>query len=209
MLTLVVATGNKGKITEIAAILDGLDMLLKTPADFPGAPSPVEDGATYRDNALIKARALRNFTGLPALADDTGLEVDALDGAPGLHSARYAGPEQDAAKNRSRLLAALEGVPDARRGARFVCVIALALPGGRELTFDGACPGRITTAPRGDGGFGYDPVFFVPEYGVTMAELDPAVKNRISHRGRALDLLRSAFRDGTVPDRCLTSNGIL
>lgn len=196
MRTLVVATGNKGKVAEIAAILDGLDVALRTPSDFPGAPSPVEDGATYRDNALIKARALRDYTGLPALGDDTGLEVDALGGAPGLHSARYAGPAQDADKNREKLLAALAGVPDGRRGARFFCAIAIALPGGAEHTYDGECPGEITTAPRGGGGFGYDPVFFVPGPGRTMAELDAAVKNRISHRAVALAKLHAAVRAG-------------
>jgi XTP/dITP diphosphohydrolase len=192
---LVVATGNRGKLAEIAAILDGLGIALKTPADFPGAPVPVEDGATYRDNALIKARALCAFTGLPAIGDDTGLEVDALGGAPGLISARYAGPAQDAARNREKLLAALEGVPPGRRAARFVCSIALALPDGRALAFDGECRGAITAEPRGAAGFGYDPVFLVPELGRTMAELDPADKNRLSHRGRALEKLRAALRD--------------
>ena len=197
-MTLVVATGNKGKLREIADILDGLGIAIKTIADFPGAPSPEEDGATYRDNVLIKARALRDFTGLAALADDTGLEVEALGGAPGLVSARYAGPDQDPLKNRSKLLAALARVPDEERGARFVCIIAVALPGGGEFTFDGECPGRITTKPRGSGGFGYDPIFFVPEHGMTMAELDPAVKNRVSHRARALAKFREAVATGAV-----------
>lgn len=202
MTTLVVATGNKGKLREIVAILKGLAVDIRTPGDFPGAPSPAETGETYRDNALIKARALRDFTGLHALADDTGLEVDALGGAPGLVSARYAGPAQDPVKNREKLLAALAGVPAGRRGARFVCVIAVALPGGGEATFDGECRGVIAGVPAGDGGFGYDPIFFSPEHGKTFAELDPAVKDRVSHRGRALAKLRDA-----VAARALLFNG--
>jgi XTP/dITP diphosphohydrolase len=194
--TLVAATGNRGKLAEITALLEGLGIEIKTPADFPGAPDPEETGSTYSENALIKARALRYHTGLPALADDSGLEVDFLGGAPGVISARYAGPEQDAAKNRIKLLGAMSGVPQERRGARFVCVLALAVPGRGEHLFDGECRGVIAAAERGSGGFGYDPVFFVPNLGMTMAEMAPAVKNGISHRYRALSKLRAALESG-------------
>lgn len=196
--TLVAATGNRGKLAEIVALLDGLGLDIRTPADFPGSPDPEETGSTYSENALIKARALAGHTRLPALADDSGLEVDFLGGAPGVVSARYAGPEQDAAKNRKKLLAALAGAPQGARGARFVCVMALAVPGGGEYLFEGDCCGVIAEAEKGAGGFGYDPVFYVPGLGMTMAEMAPEVKNRISHRYRALSKVRAALEAGLI-----------
>jgi XTP/dITP diphosphohydrolase len=195
---LVAATRNRGKVSEISAFLSDLGIEAVDPSGFPGAPEPEETGATYADNALIKARALCNFTGLPALADDSGIEVSALDGAPGVTSARYAGADQDASRNRAKLLEALSGVPAALRGARFVCVIALALPDGAEHVFRGECAGFITEAERGGGGFGYDPVFFSPELGSTFAEAAPEAKNAVSHRGRALAGLREAVTSGSL-----------
>ncbi|MBI5526964.1 MAG: XTP/dITP diphosphatase [Deltaproteobacteria bacterium] len=198
-MVLVVATRNRGKLREIAEMLGGFGIEIRSPDDFPGAPEPVEDADTYRGNALIKARALRDHSGFAALADDSGLEVDSLDGAPGVVSARFAGPEQDPAKNRTELLRATAGVPEGKRAARFVCVIALALPGGDEHVFEGECKGTITTEERGSSGFGYDPIFFFPELGKTFAELDPATKNRVSHRARALKKLKEAIRSGQLP----------
>ncbi|HQJ10620.1 MAG TPA: RdgB/HAM1 family non-canonical purine NTP pyrophosphatase, partial [Anaerolineae bacterium] len=147
-----------------------------------------ETGRTYLENALLKARTLAAASGLPALADDSGLEVEALEGAPGLHSARYI-LGGDEVRYRA-LLRALEGVPPERRGARFRCVAALVLPDGREFHTEGVCEGVIQTAPSGEGGFGYDPVFFLPEQGCTMAELSFEAKNRISHRARAAQAMR-------------------
>lgn len=160
-------------------------------AEFPGAPEVVEDGATYRENALKKARSAAAFTGKPALADDTGLEVDALDGRPGLLAARFAGEGCTFQDNIRKLLDLLEGVPPERRGARFVCVLALVEPGGREQVVEGELPGRITETQAGVGGFGYDPVFYVPEAGKTLAELTAEEKNGISHRRRAVEKARS------------------
>ena len=151
----------------------------------------VEDGATYGENALKKAWSAAKFTGKPALADDTGLEVDTLGGQPGLYSARFAGEGCTFQDNVLKLLHLLEGVPSERRGARFVCVVALVAPGGRERVVEGELCGRITESQAGIGGFGYDPVFYVPEAGKTLAELTADEKNRISHRRRALDKARA------------------
>ena len=193
--TLVMATRNPGKIRELKALLKGLEMRLLSLADFPTLPEIPEAGATFAENAAAKAQAVAALTGLPALGDDSGLEVAALGGRPGVFSARYARdrtqprPPNDA-DNWRKLLDELKEVPWEQRGARFVCEIALALPDGRLFRARGECAGCIAREPRGDQGFGYDPVFFVPEYGLTMAELSPRVKNRISHRARALKALR-------------------
>jgi len=147
----------------------------------------IEDGATYQENALKKARSAAAFTGKPALADDTGLEVEALGGQPGLYAARFAGEGCTFQDNIRKLLHLLDGVPFERRGARFVCVIALVEPNGREQVVEGDLRGRITESQAGGDGFGYDPVFYVPEVGKTLAELTAGEKNRVSHRGRAVD----------------------
>lgn len=191
-MRVVVATGNAGKLAEIRDLLgdSGLDLIAQSDL---GVPEPDETGATFVENALLKARHAAALTGLPALADDSGLLVDALRGEPGLRTARYAGPKATAADNIAKLLAALDGVPDDRRGARFyACVVLLRraddpLP----LIAEGDWPGAILRAPRGQGGFGYDPVFYDPERGAGAAEMEPALKNRISHRGRALAALRA------------------
>ncbi|MDZ7270319.1 MAG: XTP/dITP diphosphatase [candidate division KSB1 bacterium] len=182
---LVLATRNRDKIREMCQLLADNGWEILSLEQFRDAPEVVEDGATIEANATKKALTVAQFTGLPALADDTALEVDCLGGAPGVYSSRYAGPDASYADNVLKLLRALEGVPEEDRLARFRCVIAIA-EGERVRTVEGVCEGRITTEPRGDGGFGYDPVFLVPDLGKTFAEMTPAQKNAISHRGKAL-----------------------
>jgi XTP/dITP diphosphohydrolase len=195
-LTLVMATRNPGKVRELRQILQELGVKFLSLADFPHLPEIPETGETFEENAGGKAREVARLTGLPALADDSGLEVEALGGRPGVYSARYAqdrtSPRAPAdADNWRKLLEELQDVPGERRGARFVCEIALALPDGRLFRAHGECTGVIATEPAGDQGFGYDPVFWVPEYKATMAQLGPGVKNRISHRAKALAALRA------------------
>jgi XTP/dITP diphosphohydrolase len=184
-MRLLIATHNPGKKREFARLLDGLGLELVTLSDLGISEEVSETGTTFAKNALAKAQGYAAISGLLTLADDSGLEVDALDGAPGVYSARYDG-RGGTDEDRLRLvLKQLEGVPEAERTARFRCAIALATPDGRTDTAEGACEGRITLAPRGQHGFGYDPIFYVPEQGCTMAELAPETKNRISHRARA------------------------
>ena len=184
------ATRNRGKVREIAAILEGLPIRLLALDDFPGVEAAVEDGLTFEDNATKKALHVWRKTGLTSLADDSRLEVDALGGRPGIFSARFAGDGASHAANNRKLLGLLGGVPPGERTARFVCVAALVTLGG-ELTLDrGTLEGVIGSAPRGQGGFGYDPVFCVPGYAKTVAELDEAVKNAISHRAKAFAEVR-------------------
>lgn len=185
MTELVLATRNLDKGKELQAILAELGIRIRTMADFPDAPEVVEDGATCRENALKKAVAVQRYTGLPAIADDTGLEVAALGGRPGVHAARYAGERASYQDNCRKLLRELAGVPTEQRGARFLTVAAIAYPDGRTAVAEGVLEGRITEAEQGSGGFGYDPVFYVPALGRTLAELSPAEKNRISHRALA------------------------
>ena len=184
--TLVIATFNSHKLREIRAILPELPAALKALGDFPGAEPAVEDGATLGENALKKAVEAARFTGQWALADDTGLEVDALGGAPGVRSARYAGEDADPARNNARLLSELAGLPPERRSARFACVVALASPAGETVTARGTLEGRIGLAPRGGNGFGYDPLFVPAGGDRTLAEFSEAEKNAASHRGAAL-----------------------
>ena len=188
---LLIATHNRGKLREFAALFAGLPFRLVTPDDLELDLSVVESGDTYADNARLKASAYAQASGLLALADDSGLEVDALDGAPGVRSARYAlGGD---ANRVTALLRALTqaGAPEGERTARFRCVIVLATPDGRSWVTEGACEGQIIGTPRGSSGFGYDPVFYLPSHGCTMAELPPEEKNRISHRARAAQKMRS------------------
>jgi XTP/dITP diphosphohydrolase len=184
--TLVLATFNRHKAAEILAILPKLQLKVRTLADFPGAVPAVEDGDTLEENALKKALAAARFTGLPALADDTGLEVDALGGAPGVRSARYSGETASYAQNNALLLASLAKVPAEKRSARFACVAALALPSGVTASARGTLEGAIAAVPRGANGFGYDPLFLVGEGPLTLAELSEEAKNALSHRARAI-----------------------
>jgi XTP/dITP diphosphohydrolase len=189
----VVATSNPGKLLEIRAILGDLPVSLRALAAFPEVVLP-DEGDDYEENAAAKARAVARDTGRLALGDDSGLEVEGLSGGPGPRSARYGGPGLDDAGRVAHLLAALGGVEGAGRRARFVCVAALATPAGELVTARGECEGRILEAPRGSGGFGYDPVFEAREQaGRAMAELDPGLKNRLSHRARAFRALRDAI----------------
>lgn len=197
-LTLVLATNNPHKVQEMSEILDGFPVLLRTTDEFPGLGDIEEDGDTFEANALKKAREVYRRTGLPSLADDSGLEVDALGGEPGIYSARYGGVPHDHPRNIRKLLAGLAGVPSDKRTARFHSVIAYIDQKGREYCFHGAVDGVIASEPKGTGGFGYDPVFWIPELGKTMAELDAETKNRLSHRGRALEKFK-AFILSTVP----------
>ena len=195
---LVLATLNPHKLTELSRILDGdggpgSGVSLTGLAEFPGAPDVAETGATFADNALLKARAIAAFTGLPAVADDSGICADALNGMPGVLSARWSGRHGDDQANLDLLLAQLADIPDERRGAEFRCAAALVQPGGAEQVTEGVLRGRLIRARRGTGGFGYDPIF-IPDGGtLTTAELSPADKDAISHRGRAFRALAPAI----------------
>ena len=181
---IVMASGNAGKIREIARLLEGLDVEVVAQSDL-GVSDADETGTTFAENSLIKAQHAADATGLPAIADDSGLSVDALDGAPGVYSARYSGPDGDDESNNDKLLAELTGVE--QRGAAFHCVATFVEPGGGEpLVAHGEWRGSILHARQGDGGFGYDPLFFVPECGCSSAELSADEKNARSHRGQAL-----------------------
>jgi XTP/dITP diphosphohydrolase len=185
---LVLATANQHKLVELARILAAghVDVTLASLTEFPGAPEVAETGATFAANALLKAHAIAQFTGLPAVADDSGLCADALNGMPGVLSARWSGRHGDDAGNLRLVLAQLADVPDERRGAQFVCAAALVLPVGREHVSEGVVRGSLIREPRGQNGFGYDPIFVPESASVTTAEMDPADKDRISHRGKAL-----------------------
>jgi XTP/dITP diphosphohydrolase len=193
---LLVATTNAGKLAEVEAVLRDLPVKIIPLAGLSDRPEITEDGQTYEENALKKARTLADYSGYVTLADDSGLEVAALGGAPGVHSARYSGADANDARNNAKLLDALTGVPQEQRGARFVCVLALCAPvsdGRREWLFRGECEGLITFAARGGNGFGYDPFFFYPAFGKTFGELDRETKIRVSHRGKALRELAKAL----------------
>ena len=191
----VLASGNVGKVREFNQRLGDQHIEVVPQSSF-GVPEAEETGLTFVENAILKARNAARHTGLPALADDSGIEVDALNGAPGIYSARYAGAGASDEANLRRLLAALEGMPDAERGARFQCVIAYLrhAEDPTPLICQGTWEGRILTAPRGTNGFGYDPVFFVPDEAASAAELPAEIKNRLSHRGQALRRLLEALQ---------------
>jgi XTP/dITP diphosphohydrolase len=191
---LVLATANPGKVRELRRLVaEWGPVSVRSLADWSGVELPPEDGATYEENAVLKARAVSQATGLAALADDTGLEVAGLDGGPGVRSARFAPTNEERLE---KLLAALRGRPEAARAARFVCVVALAWPDGSVETAAGECRGRIAETPSGDGGFGYDPVFVADDLGVTFAEASAAEKEAVSHRGRAVRALGDRLAEG-------------
>ena len=192
---LVVATLNRAKGRELHALLGDLPWEVSLLADTPGATLPEETGTTYADNALIKARAGMRTTGATAVGDDSGIEVDALEGGPGLYSARWGGHGLDDAGRNALMLERLRGVPAERRTARYRCVIAIVDPDGRFSVVQGTCEGVIAEAPRGTGGFGYDPIFFFPPIGATFGEVAGAVKHQVSHRGIAARAAR-AILDG-------------
>jgi XTP/dITP diphosphohydrolase len=189
----VLATGNRGKVKEFSELLAGHDIEVVPQSDF-AVPDAAETGLTFVENAILKARNAAAHTGLPAIADDSGLEVDHLNGAPGIYSARYAGDGGSAANN-AKLLEALSGVPEERRRARFQCVLVYLRHADdpTPLICQGTWEGRILEAPRGDAGFGYDPLFYVPDEGCSAAELPAERKNRLSHRGQALRCLLAAL----------------
>lgn len=200
MRKIVLATGNPGKVREFNAVLTGLEVEIVPQSAF-AVPEVEETGLSFVENALLKARNAARHTGLPALADDSGLVVDALEGAPGIYSARYAGPEADDRANIAKLLAELGETLAEWRGARFHCALALLRHAAdpMPLICQASWEGLITFEPYGDGGFGYDPVFLVPSEAQTAAELDPAVKNRLSHRGQALAQLAQALKLNPLP----------
>ena len=192
---LVLATRNRHKSEELTALLGDLGITIRTLDEFPGAPEVVEDGDTCEANAVKKARAIADFTGLPAVADDTGLEVDALGGRPGVYAARYAGEDATYEDNCRKLLQELTGVPRERRTARFLTVAAIALPSGGIRVAQGTLDGVIAEEASGTLGFGYDPVFLIPELGKTLAQLSADQKNTISHRAKAFTQARDLLRE--------------
>ena len=195
-MKLVLATRNSGKIREISGMLEGQNGVeLLSLRNYPDAPDVVEDGKTYEENAIKKASTLANYTGHLTIADDSGLEVDALDGAPGVHSARYAGENASDQDRIAKLLGALQDVPDDQRSARFICVVAIAEPLSESEIVRGVCEGHISHMPRGETGFGYDPVFVPMGYDKTFAELGGNIKNQISHRAKALGMARKILSE--------------
>lgn len=187
-MKIVIATTNKNKLIEIRDKFRPVSGLEIVPvSDYENIPQIVEDADSFSGNALKKARVIRDFTREISLADDSGLVIDALNGEPGVYSARYGGENATDADRYRLVLEKMRGIEDGKRSARFICAIAIALPDGREFVTQGACEGIISAEPAGDRGFGYDPVFYLPEYSLTMAEIPLEEKNRISHRAKALD----------------------
>ena len=187
---IVFATTNAGKIKEIKEILADFDVEVASMKEMNITADIEENGATFEENSLIKARAVSKLTGLPALADDSGLEVDYLNGEPGIYSARYLGRDTDYDYKNNYIIKKLKDAKDEERSARFVCVISLVLPDGREFVKKGVMEGRIGYEIKGENGFGYDPIFYLPEYGKTSAEISAEEKNKISHRGKALSAMK-------------------
>jgi XTP/dITP diphosphohydrolase len=196
VIELLAATTNRGKFAEVQAFLRKIPLKILSLESLSSWPTIVEDGATFEENALKKARTLAEFSGMLTLADDSGLEVDALNGAPGIYSSRYCGEEGNDEKNNDKLLCALENVVEEERTARFVCALALCRPkslGMKPWTVRESCEGRIALARQGSGGFGYDPLFYYPSLGKTFGEIDRQTKATVSHRGKALKRLAEAL----------------
>jgi len=192
-IEVVIATRNAGKLREIQEILAPLGLKVLSLSDFPEIPEILEDGQTFEENAVKKAAAVASQTRRVAIADDSGLAVDALQGRPGVFSSRYAGENATDADRYRKLLKEMAGVPEGQRGAAFICAVAIASPSGKVEVVKGERRGEIALAPKGSHGFGYDPVFYFPEAGKTMAELEPEAKNRISHRAQALEKLNQVL----------------
>lgn len=195
-MVIVFASRNEGKIREIKSLLEDTHITICSLKDYQGVPDVDEDGETFFDNALKKAKTVSEFLGETVLADDSGLEVDCLGGKPGVRSARYAGADATDEKNIGKLLDQLKGVPENKRGAAFHCSLVLYRTDGSFEAFDGALRGMISEVPVGTGGFGYDPVFMLPERGVTVAQLEPEIKNRISHRADAVNKFKKWLDNG-------------
>ena len=195
---ILIATKNKHKLEEINKLLIGLDITLKSLADYPEAPEVIEDKESFIENAAKKAIEYSKFSGIPALADDSGLEVDVLDGRPGVHSARYAGEEQDDKKNITKLLNVLDDVMPNKRTAHFKCLVALAQNDNILATAEGTCEGAITSEPAGEYGFGYDPVFIPKGYDNTFSELGAEVKDKISHRAVAFNKMAEIIKKSNL-----------
>lgn len=200
MSRIIFATGNAGKMKEIRMIMADTGMEVLSMKEAGISADIEENGSTYEENALIKARAVAALTDGIVLADDSGLEIDYLNGEPGVYSARYLGEDTSYSIKNANLIERLNGVPDERRTARFVCAIAAVLPDGRELTVRAAIEGQIGYAEKGTNGFGYDPIFYVPEMGKTTAELTEEEKNKVSHRGKALRLMKEELKKNEVID---------
>lgn len=192
---IVFATANEGKVKEIKEILKDFPIEVLSMKEMGITANIEEDGTTFEENSLIKARAISKLTGLPALADDSGLEVDYLNGEPGIYSARYLGRDTDYDYKNNYIINKLSDAKEGERSARFVCVISLVLPDGREFVERGVVEGLIGYEQKGEHGFGYDPIFYLPEYGKTSAELSPEEKNKISHRGKALSAMKKLIMD--------------
>lgn len=201
-MKVIVATGNRDKAKEIREILRDMDALVVTMKDAGLLAEPEEDGSTFLENAIIKAKAVakkaaesNDWKDAVVMADDSGLVIDALNGEPGIYSARYMGHDTSYREKNANLIKRLDNVPDEKRSARFVCAVAAVCPDGRTLTAEAAMEGRIGYEERGQGGFGYDPIFYLPEFGCTSAELSSEEKNNISHRGKALRMMREKLTD--------------
>ncbi|MFV8828710.1 XTP/dITP diphosphatase [Alkalihalobacterium sp. APHAB7] len=194
MKEIIVATKNKGKVKEFDAILGELGYKVTSLFDYPSLPEVEETGTTFAENAKLKAVTIAKVLQKPVIADDSGLIVDALDGRPGVYSARYAGEGKNDAENIKKVLEEIKGIPESARTARFHCTIALAYPDGRTECFEGNCEGKITVKPIGDHGFGYDPIMYIEEKQKTMAQLTSEEKNKISHRAKALHQLKEKWK---------------
>lgn len=198
MLEIIIATKNLSKVKEIKDILDNSNIKILTKKDFPQLPKIDEDGKTFQENALKKACKISEYTGKVCLADDSGLEIDYLEGKPGIYSSRWGNNDEERI---NKVLNLLENVPENKRKAKFVCVLVLAFPDGRKYMVKEECPGKISFIPRGKYGFGYDPIFLIPEYNQTFAELGDKIKNQISHRGKALRRMIKIINELVVSEK--------
>lgn len=198
MLEIIIATKNLSKVKEIKDILDNSNIKILTKKDFPQLPKIDEDGKTFQENALKKACKISEYTGKVCLADDSGLEIDYLEGKPGIYSSRWGNNDEERI---NKVLNLLENVPENKRNAKFVCVLVLAFPDGRKYMVKEECPGKISFIPRGKYGFGYDPIFLIPEYNQTFAELGDKIKNQISHRGKALRRMIKIINELVVSEK--------